>query len=527
VNGRIFVVDDEAEIAEMVVECLRDRGHEAVFFTHPQDCLDELAINGAQLVVSDINMPDIDGLEFIKRAKAICPNLPAIIITGYARLDYAISALRQGVDDFFLKPFNIDDLLKVIEQNLGRNTEITSDDNQVSALQNANSKLARQRSLLEKRFHQTRSDLNSINRSLSKASDALGTLSDLSGKLICENNLENLLTLCLDLIAERMSVRNSFILLKEGQCLAVKASRPDSLWKEGPLSIDEGFGRMVASSEEPIIVSDGGKLERLPCKALGNSFISVPMFFNQQLLGALIVSGDDNGNVPSEQELSVLTVIARQMGMAVSNVNLHRALKLSAVSAVESLVVSLEVKDPYTCGHSNRVTLYASEMAIMAGRSPEEIECIKHAGLLHDIGKIGIPERILIKPDKLTDEEFNEIKVHPAIGERIAGTLDFLGSTKPIIRHHHERWDGKGYPDGLREDEIPPLAALIAVADVYDAMTSERAYRPALNLEKAFYELRQGSGKQFSADAVALFFDTYNRLPHPNDIPLKRPIVFA
>jgi len=524
-SDRVLVVDDEKEIASLVVESLQERGIDAAYYTDPRQCLKDLAESGASLVVSDIKMPGMDGLEFVKRAKAICPGIAAIIITGYAKIEYAVTALRQGVDDFFLKPFRIEELLKVIEKNLSLKKSAAGGAKALHALANANNELARQRSMLEKRFHKMRNDLDFATQSLSKTSEALDALSDLSEKLISEIDVHNLLTLCLDLITERLSVRKSFVLLTDDESLVVAASRPDGLWQGARLSTREGLGSRLASADEPVFVADSSRLSWAPPDVLGASFVAVPMVFNGKHLGALIISEREDDSPLGEPELNALTVIARQMSIAVSNSNLHRALKDSAMNAVKSLVVSLEVKDPYTSGHSHRVTFYACEMAKEAGFTYEEIECIKYAGQLHDIGKIGIPERILLKPEGLTEEEYKEIKTHPVIGERIVSTLDFLGDTRPLIRHHHERWDGNGYPDGLSGEEIPRLAALMTVADVYDAMTSARAYRPPLELKKAFKELQRGVAKQFAPYAVELFFSAYNRLPHPNEIDTTQSLV--
>ena len=134
-----------------------------------------------------------------------------------------------------------------------------------------------------------------------------------------------------------------------------------------------------------------------------------------------------------------------------------------------------------------------------------DVELIETAGKLHDIGKIGIPEEILNKPGRLTDEEFGVIKEHPEIGEQILKPLDFLAETWPIVRHHHERWDGKGYPDGLSADAIPRSAAILSIVDSYDAMTSTRPYREGMPKERALEILRDGAGVQWDPALVERF----------------------
>jgi len=183
----------------------------------------------------------------------------------------------------------------------------------------------------------------------------------------------------------------------------------------------------------------------------------------------------------------------------------QQRLERSALEMVTALAAALEAKDPYTCGHSERVTRYAVQLAWKVGLDSREIENLTLAGQLHDIGKIGIREEVLNKPGKLTDEEFDHIKSHPLTGVQILQKVDSLAAALPIVRHHHERYDGKGYPDGLAGEDIPLPARVVAVADAFDAMTSSRAYRSALPTAEARRRLLEGSGTQFDTELVEVF----------------------
>jgi cyclic di-GMP phosphodiesterase len=163
----------------------------------------------------------------------------------------------------------------------------------------------------------------------------------------------------------------------------------------------------------------------------------------------------------------------------------------SAESIIVSLALTVEARDPYTDGHCVRLAKYAVALGTSLGRSTEELAALSHGGYLHDVGKIGIPDAVLLKPGRLTPSEFNLIKSHPTIGERLLGNLRSLAPVRPIVRHHHERLDGSGYPDGLRGDEIPMLAQIVATVDVFDALTTTRPYRRALSYEEAIQELRR------------------------------------
>ena len=175
------------------------------------------------------------------------------------------------------------------------------------------------------------------------------------------------------------------------------------------------------------------------------------------------------------------------------------------ISTIQALNKTVEAKDPYTSGHANRVGEYAVELAEAFELPFTSIENIKTAAILHDIGKIGINDSILNKASKLTVEEYHEIMKHPSIGADIISKVDFLKDITIIVKHHHERYDGKGYPDGLKGDEIPIEASILMIADSYDAMTSDRPYRKALTPEEAVEELRKNSGTQFHPELVTKF----------------------
>ncbi len=173
------------------------------------------------------------------------------------------------------------------------------------------------------------------------------------------------------------------------------------------------------------------------------------------------------------------------------------------MATVEALAAAVDAKDPYTRGHSQRVSAYAAAVAYALGLSAGEVARVRLAGLLHDVGKIGVPDAILTKPAPLSGAEFEVIRRHAEIGERLLAAAPFLRDVLPAVRHHHERWDGGGYPDGLVGATIPRDAAILMVADSFDAMTSSRTYRPALPLREACRRLREGSGTQFDARIVA------------------------
>jgi putative nucleotidyltransferase with HDIG domain len=191
----------------------------------------------------------------------------------------------------------------------------------------------------------------------------------------------------------------------------------------------------------------------------------------------------------------------------------YRRLEVSSLEAIESLNATVDAKDPYTAGHSARVQGIALAIAEELGLPRDRLDAIRFGGLFHDIGKIAVPDSILTKPARLDEDEYEAIKRHPADGADIVSHFSRLHDAVPIIRHHHERWDGGGYPDRLSDNAIPQEACIVGLADAWDAMTTDRPYRLALSVDDAATEVRRCRGTQFSPSVVDAFFAAFRRKP--------------
>ena len=216
--------------------------------------------------------------------------------------------------------------------------------------------------------------------------------------------------------------------------------------------------------------------------------------FDQLLL--LIESG-----LKSVEQMNIIKQINEELADS------KELLEKSYLESIEVLRRTVEVKDVYTRGHSDRVSEYSLLIGEKLNLPPEQMKTLKIGALFHDIGKIGIPDAILLKTDKLTDDEYSEIKNHPAIGAHILSNASIFADIIPIVKHHHERYDGKGYPARLAGEDIPYLARIVAVADTFDAMTSRRSYRQALDFDYTTNEIERCKGTQFDPAIADVFLE--------------------
>ena len=233
-----------------------------------------------------------------------------------------------------------------------------------------------------------------------------------------------------------------------------------------------------------------------------NTLLSIPLATKERVIGVLNLSNKKSRAPFGNEEAEFLKGLTTEASIALQNASLYEQIQDSYLSTITALAFALDARDSYTREHSENVTKYAVAIAQEMNLRPSEIEQIRRAGMLHDIGKIGIRDGVLLKPSKLNDDEYNDIKRHPAKGEAIVSALAFLKEEAKMIRHHHERFDGKGYPDGISGLAIERGARILAVADSFDAMIENRVYRQALGTNAACEELKKNKGTQFDPEIV-------------------------
>lgn len=259
-----------------------------------------------------------------------------------------------------------------------------------------------------------------------------------------------------------------------------------------------------------MLVSDPGSriLTKIEGVKLGpcDQVVVQPITIGGQSCGYL-VAGDKRGDDPqvSSYDLHLLEAAAGYVGAFLDNASLYAAQKATFLGTLEALTAAIDAKDRYTCGHSDRVAHLSWQLALAIGMKQEDADRVRIAGIVHDVGKIGVPEAVLTKQGRLTDDEFEAIKKHPEIGHRILRDIPQMADVLPGVLHHHEKWDGRGYPHGLIGERIPLMARIIALADTFDAMSSTRSYRQAMPREKVLEEIRKCAGTQFDPALVGPF----------------------
>lgn len=286
----------------------------------------------------------------------------------------------------------------------------------------------------------------------------------------------------------------------------------------------ETYSQDIMRSREGVAVNvmEAGKAEIINniksdnrCASNMDDLISVmfaPLKVKDKSIGVVKLGSRSQLEYAAE-DLKIFAALASQAAVAVENARLYENLKDAFITTVHTLAETIEKRDPYTGGHTRRVTDYCLAIGRMICLSDSDIHRLELAAVLHDIGKIGVRDNVLLKNGRLTDEEFEEIKKHTNYGEEILNHIKHFKNIITGVKYHHERYDGRGYPDGVKGEDIDITARIIAIADTFDAMTTDRPYRKGLGLEAAFEELKRCSGTQFDPELVNAFLRAFENRP--------------
>jgi putative nucleotidyltransferase with HDIG domain len=350
--------------------------------------------------------------------------------------------------------------------------------------------------------------LEESNSALIAIQDKLDRLSHFQSNMLLSHDDHYMLETWLAKLGELVKIEVcSVFLVEEGGIEFVhKISKPEKLspviQKEVEAQISLGnFGRAI-SKGIPLTV---------PAEAFGKessrrfTIMIAPLSNLKRTIGAIVIAFEESKDFIRQQTLRFLYILVDFFSLSLENAYLFNDLKSAYFDTIKAITNSIEARDPYTRGHSERVAQFSKAIAEELNWDKNEIELIDWGGMLHDVGKIGIPDSILNKQGKLTDDEYNKIKSHPLIGAQIVKDISFLEPAIPYILEHHERFDGKGYPMGVAGKNISIKGRVLAVADTFDAMTSDRPYRKAFKPEYALKEILRNEGTQFDSEIVWAF----------------------
>lgn len=470
---KILIIDDEDFILQLSSDILTKSQYNVETASDGRQGIELIERDKFDLILTDIKMPNITGLDVIRHVRLNNKEIPIIVITGHGTLDIAIDSLRLGAQGFILKPFTPTDLRNAVTEALEK-TRLLSENIKMRALM---------------------------------------PLFEVSKEIISEVDPKRLFKLIVDITVKETGA--------DKVCLALLDD------KTGRLHIKESYGAsndfikkfedvyskelsvLIFKDMKPFLITPDVKLPSELEKAItiGNVVfgICVPLTIGGKITGLISVYRTNSEQPFTASDVELVSVLGGQAATAIENAHLYEKLEQSYLSMMVALSCVVEARDLYTDKHMKDIAEYSVEITNKMGLSDDEIENIRKASLLHDLGKVSIPDAILMKPGKLTKEELEIVKKHPENGAKIIDPVEPLKHAKEIIKHHQECYDGSGYPEGLKGKKIPLGARIIAVADAFGAMTTDRPYRKALSIEEAVKEIKRCTGTQFDPVVVEKF----------------------
>jgi len=465
---RVLLVDDHAPVLRFLALAFKSNGCVVSTAASAEEAFDLLSLQTFDLVVSDIKMPGLSGLDVLRAVKGRQPGTPVVLITGMPSVDTAVFGLRNQAFDYLTKPFSVEDVHQLLQRvREERRTRLPA----APALA-PNQDVVRRQAAVEGLSHLGDLALRGLDavafldQALARAVESLG------GDAVC-------------LLLEDAPGAPPWC-EKGDPTLAARVRTRAEGWfgelKPGTAAKTAAFG--VA---DPAFVALASVVPGVRGPA-----------------GLLCLARREGGEFLADEK-EFLLGYARTVGLSLEKMVLGESLEGNLVDTISSFVIALESKDAYLKGHSARVALYAAEIARVMDLGEAEVAVVERAAMLHDLGKLVVGDAILRKPTRLSNEETVVMREHPTNAARILAPFRSLAREADALRAHHERYDGKGYPSGLKGEEIPLAARIIAVADAFDAMTSSRPYRNALPFEVAIGEIRRHERAQFDPTVTEAF----------------------
>jgi putative nucleotidyltransferase with HDIG domain len=485
---RVLVVDDDAAMRGLVGDFLEESGYQTILASSGAEALSRVAEGNVSAGILDIGLPGMDGLELARRIRLDSPDLPIIILTGQGTRDASIHGIHLGISDFFEKA-TLD--LAQVERSLRRAVERTQ-------------MLAHNRELLAR--------LQDSNRLLRALQEMTKTMAE-------EPHLDRLLNLIVTAARELCQADAVRVVLMgrthDGR-FVIQSSAGDGAEPLLGVRLKEGEGilTLLAVKDEPVMLSRASehplysaRADEMPTTRPG--FIAVPLR-HRAVTGALLVAGREARPLGTE-ERDLLVQLGSQAAAAIGNALFHEQALNFFIHTSDMLVDFLDRIDVFYPGHSRGVAALADMVTRRLGLPEEARRTVHFAALLHDIGKLKLDPALLSSNRPLTPEEREAVQQHPLLGVEMLRPISLWEDMLPIIHGHHERWDGKGYPAGLAGEDIPLGARVVAVAEVFDAMTRDTPYGPRRTPAEAVTELEAFAGTQFDPRVVRLFVAEYRK----------------
>jgi len=464
----VLVVDDSNLLRGILKEELEAEGFQVHLAEDGENGLDLARGIRPDAVVLDVGVPRLDGFEVCRRLKSdeATSHIPVLILSASNELKDKLAGFEAGADDYLAKPFFTKELLARLRSTL-RNKETVESSRRLG------------QHYLEMLF-----SIGSAITSPFKVDDEL--------EVILRNTLVAI-----------QAQRGAILLLDPADgALEVRATAGYELGSGPPLG-----ARFRISDKLPVLhpeepgVPLGIRVQEDPSRKAA----FVPMVAKERLVGGIEIALEGRKRALSANDQKLLYALASQAAIFIENARLERDVRSMFLNIIVSMAGAVDARDAYTHGHSLRVARTSLLLGQQLGLPREKMEPLLLAGILHDVGKIGIPDTILKKPGRLNRKEFEIMKEHPVAGAKMLSHIAALSEVIPGIRHHHEFWDGSGYPDGLAGEAIPLSGRIILVSDALDAMTTDRVYRKGMPLEHARREIHKYGGSQFDPALVEAF----------------------
>lgn len=476
-DHKIIVVDDERGILDSLSVIINRLGYRYTGVNNPLEAIETIKREDFDLLVLDFLMEPLQGDEVVREIRKFNKDIYILLLTGYKDLAPPLKTIKTlDIQGYCEKTDNFDQLILLIE----------------SAIKTISQK-----------------------KTIKVFKDGLKRILDSVPKIYQLQSISEILENILGEVMFFVKCSNAFIMVDN---FSLEGNWDESAIK-GIGTYDVSLEKFMKILEPSFMESIGHARASKECIRTDEGIILPLMDDSMKTLGVIYLEFDHPFN-----EIELLKIFATQVATSINNIHLHSLISIKNdeldrtynelqkryMDAIQVLRLAVDAKDMYTRGHSDRVAYYAVKIGKSFNLKEEELQKLKAAGIFHDIGKIGIADDILFKTNKLNDIEYDEIKKHPIKGAHILSAVSMFKDIVPLVRCHHERTDGRGYPYGIKGEEIPFLARIISVADAFDAMTSDRKYRSKLDIEEAKKQLILNSGTQFDSNVVNNFITLLN-----------------